>query len=393
MNLFNLSSYKRLLHLRIRRRSYMSILFLFSLSTSGMYFIYSAPGIANEYLFRVQACGIQIRQNMQSLGAQVLQQVIRGTYSSTNSTDFIYNISVSEQDMPTATYLPLDFTYHTGQPCPEKLPSMRGQIPVNMSEVTMEEVEKALLHEDPGLAPGGRWRPLDCLPRWKVAILIPFRNRHEHLPILLRHLVPMLQRQHLQFAIYVIEQAGDQSFNRGMLFNVGFHEAMQDLAWDCMIFHDVDHIPESNRNYYGCSDMPRHFAVKLDKYLYMLPYKEFFGGVSGLTAKQFRNINGFPNAFWGWGGEDDDLWNRVQFAGYSVSRPRRDEGRYMSIPHHHHGEAQFLGRYALLWHSKERQSLDGLSNLRYSPQVSYKPLYINITVSLSPNMAPVMATL
>ena len=41
-----------------------------------------------------------------------------------------------------------------------------------------------------------------------------------------------------------------------------------------------------------------------------LPYNEFFGGVSGLTVEQFRKINGFPNAFWGWGGEDDDLWNR-----------------------------------------------------------------------------------
>lgn len=41
-----------------------------------------------------------------------------------------------------------------------------------------------------------------------------------------------------------------------------------------------------------------------------LPYHEFFGGVSGLTVKQFKKINGFPNAFWGWGGEDDDLWNR-----------------------------------------------------------------------------------
>lgn len=41
-----------------------------------------------------------------------------------------------------------------------------------------------------------------------------------------------------------------------------------------------------------------------------LPYNEFFGGVSGLTVKQFKEVNGFPNAFWGWGGEDDDLWNR-----------------------------------------------------------------------------------
>lgn len=42
--------------------------------------------IANEYLFMVQAYGVQIRQNMQSLGAQVLQQAIRGAYSNTNST-------------------------------------------------------------------------------------------------------------------------------------------------------------------------------------------------------------------------------------------------------------------------------------------------------------------
>jgi len=44
--------------------------------------------------------------------------------------------------------------------------------------------------------------------------------------------------------------------------------------------------------------------------MYRLPYEEFFGGVSGMTANQFRKINGFPNAFWGWGGEDDDLWHR-----------------------------------------------------------------------------------
>lgn len=44
-----------------------------------------------------------------------------------------------------------------------------------------------------------------CAPR-QVAILVPFRNRHEHLPILLRHLVPVLQNQRLQFAFYLIEQ-------------------------------------------------------------------------------------------------------------------------------------------------------------------------------------------
>lgn len=63
-------------------------------------------------------------------------------------------------------------------------------------------------------------------------------------------------------------------------------------------------------------------------FLLRLPYNEFFGGVSGLTVEQFQKINGFPNAFWGWGGEDDDLWNRYGSSslnsaseGDSVSQP------------------------------------------------------------------------
>ncbi|KAJ0064174.1 hypothetical protein NL108_001468, partial [Boleophthalmus pectinirostris] len=256
---------------------------------------------------------------------------------------YSYDFNMSDSDAPPTTYLPEGFTYLASQPCPERLPSMMGRIEVNMSEVSLEEVERSLLEVQPGITMGGYWKPQDCLPRWKVAILVPFRNRHEHLPILLRHLVPVLQKQRLQFAFYVIEQGGTEPFNRAMLFNVGYKEAMKDFDWDCLIFHDVDHLMENDRNYYGCTDMPRHFAVQLDKYSYMLPYNEFFGGVSGLTVKQFKKINGFPNAFWGWGGEDDDLWNRVHYGNYTVSRPRGNQGRYKSIPHHHRGEVQFLG--------------------------------------------------
>lgn len=73
----------------------------------------------------------------------------------------------------------------------------------------------------------------------------------------------------LTLSLSLSPQAGNQPFNRAMLFNVGFREAMKDLDWDCLIFHDVDHIPENDRNYYGCGQMPRHFAAKLDKYMYL----------------------------------------------------------------------------------------------------------------------------
>ncbi|XP_053547661.1 beta-1,4-galactosyltransferase 5 [Bombina bombina] len=374
--------------LRIPNRSVLAILFLFSLSSSFLYFIYVAPGIVNTYLFMMQARGIIIRENMRTMGAQVYEQVLRGAYarrnSSLNDSDYSLDFNHSEY-LQTTTFLPENFTYLPNQLCPERLPSMKGQIEVNVSEVQIGDIHQVFAKDSIQL--GGHWKPSDCVPRWKVAILIPFRNRHEHLPVLFKHLIPMLQRQRLQFAFYVIEQTGNQPFNRAMLFNVGFVEAMKDLDWDCLIFHDVDHIPENDRNYYGCQNMPRHFAAKLDKYMYLLPYNEFFGGVSGLTVEQFRKINGFPNAFWGWGGEDDDLWNRVQYAGYTVTRPEGDIGKYKSIPHHHRGEVQFLGRYALLRRSKERQVMDGLNNLNYSPNITYDTLYKNISVHLTPELA------
>lgn len=41
-----------------------------------------------------------------------------------------------------------------------------------------------------------------------------------------------------------------------------------------------------------------------------LPYNQYFGGVSSLSKEQYLKINGFPNNYWGWGGEDDDIYNR-----------------------------------------------------------------------------------
>lgn len=38
-----------------------------------------------------------------------------------------------------------------------------------------------------------------------------------------------------------------------------------------------------------------------------LPYKMYFGGVSALTPLHYLKMNGFPNNYWGWGGEDDDI--------------------------------------------------------------------------------------
>ena len=40
------------------------------------------------------------------------------------------------------------------------------------------------------------------------------------------------------------------------------------------------------------------------------PYEDIFGGVSAIFPEQFKAVNGYPNRYWGWGGEDDDLSER-----------------------------------------------------------------------------------
>ena len=53
---------------------------------------------------------------------------------------------------------------------------------------------------------GGKWRPSDCIPRSRIAVIVPYRDREEALSILLTNLHPFLQRQQLEYTIYVIEQ-------------------------------------------------------------------------------------------------------------------------------------------------------------------------------------------
>ncbi|XP_038066318.1 uncharacterized protein LOC119736373 [Patiria miniata] len=231
--------------------------------------------------------------------------------------------------------------------------------------------------------PGGFWKPTTCLPRWKVAIIIPYRNRSYHLPILLRYLTPMLQRQLLEFAFFVVHQDNRLEFNRAMLMNVGFAESLNFSKWDCFIFHDVDHIPISDFNYYGCSGMPRHFVSGVDKWKYKLPYASFFGAVSGLTTDNMRSINGFPNVYWGWGGEDDELWERCKAAQLPVSRPVGFPGYYHAIQHHHLRAKPAKERFNLLRSFKPRSGRDGLSNLQYKrPVLELHELYTNISVDI-----------
>ncbi|XP_059110106.1 beta-1,4-galactosyltransferase 1 [Peromyscus eremicus] len=87
--------------------------------------------------------------------------------------------------------------------CPEESPLLVGPMAIEFNIIVDLEL---LAKKNPEIKMGGRYSPKDCISPHKVAIIIPFRNRQEHLKYWLYYLHPVLQRQQLDYGIYVINQ-------------------------------------------------------------------------------------------------------------------------------------------------------------------------------------------
>jgi hypothetical protein len=127
-------------------------------------------------------------------------------------------------------------------------------------------------------------------------------------------LAQLLQRLHdlaPAAPVYVIEQSDDgRRFNRGALLNYGTRLALDDGARG-VILHDCDLLPSDDLGQYyrdaqNLARSPVHIAAAYERY----KSEHFFGGVVGLSRAHILRVNGFPNRFWGWGGEDQALRER-----------------------------------------------------------------------------------
>ncbi|XP_029956091.1 beta-1,4-galactosyltransferase 4-like [Salarias fasciatus] len=264
--------------------------------------------------------------------------------------------------------------------CPKVSPLLQGAKNLSFeSSLTLNDVvtENEKVRE-------GEYEPPDCAARQSVAILIPFRNRERHLVYLLHHLHPFLQRQQLHYAIYVIHQAGNVTFNRAKLLNIGYLEALKDYNWECFIFHDVDLIPENDHNLYVCEDHPKHLMGGRNSTRYQLSSPYNFGGVTALTREQFFQVNGFSNSYWGWGCEDDDLYVRVKLQKMKMVRAPKDIARYKMVFHtRDKGNEVNKDRIKLLRQAPKNWRNDGLNSCSYQTlSLDRLPLYVNITADI-----------
>ena len=80
-----------------------------------------------------------------------------------------------------------------------------GERPLSKTSLSLRRLEATL---GGSLRPGGSWAPPRerCVARQRVAVIVPFRDRHSHLVMLLGVLHPILQRQLLNYTVFVVEQ-------------------------------------------------------------------------------------------------------------------------------------------------------------------------------------------
>ena len=159
-----------------------------------------------------------------------------------------------------------------------------------------------------------------------IAIIIPERNRLEHLKKFIDWINNLNKLSNHNFDLYIINQNNFDKFNRGILLNIGYYIAKKNKSYDRYILHDVDSYPDQDlfNLYFSNLDKNIHFASPHLDYKYN--FENFLGGVFGIKPSDFEKINGFPNNFFGWGGEDDSFYNRLAINNIKVHRPSK--GKY-----------------------------------------------------------------
>jgi hypothetical protein len=159
----------------------------------------------------------------------------------------------------------------------------------------------------------------------KLAIIVPYRDRDEHLMRFLPAMESSNLLEGIDYEILIVEQEEGKPFNRGKLLNVG---AIQSHTASYYCFHDVDMLPVVSD--YSYVEVPTHLAAEAEQFGFKLPYQGYFGGVTLFDKHSFIKVNGYSNDYWGWGAEDDDIMFRCVSKGVKATRKN---GRYKSLSH------------------------------------------------------------
>lgn len=211
-----------------------------------------------------------------------------------------------------------------------------------------------------------------------VCIIVPYRNREEHLSKFAPTMDKFLTSENLSHEILIVEQTQDKPFNRAKLLNIGFDYAKG--KFKNYVFHDVDMIPITHKASYAVVDIPTHYAAIVEQFGWNLAYEHYVGGVTAFDEDSFLKINGFCNEYWGWGAEDDDLFNRCKVNDVKINRRFN---MYASLSHERVIASDLYSKNLEVLKTWESRKQDGLSTLSYKILNEKKEeLYTQITVEI-----------
>lgn len=205
----------------------------------------------------------------------------------------------------------------------------------------------------------------------KTVIIIPYRDRYNHLNYFLENSYPKLKKIIPNLEIIIVEQTQGKKFNRGATINIGY--SYYNNKNNYYITQDVDTNPnEISLPYYSQELNPNEI-------LSIYSYSNSVGGIAKFKGLDFVEVNGFPNDFWGWGHEDKDFMNRILFYNKNITRVFKTDDTnvtcsYFDVFHDNH-KREYSDKYISVYKtwanlSKDQQNnyivTNGLNNLKYT---------------------------
>ena len=195
----------------------------------------------------------------------------------------------------------------------------------------------------------------------KIGIIIPYRDRKQHLEKFIPIIKDRLEKQNLKYEIIVVEQSNNIFFCRSKLLNIGAKNIYDKVDYFC--FHDVDLIPDIDADY----TIDNHKVIHNIKYLidnknhiindnnidvnlnlsnieyydlFNIKYskKKLLGGVSIINKEIWKN-NQWNEIFQGWGFEDAEYYQRLESNKISIVRK---QNKYLSLYHPEYQSNNFI---------------------------------------------------
>ncbi|XP_043275059.1 beta-1,4-galactosyltransferase 7 [Venturia canescens] len=200
----------------------------------------------------------------------------------------------------------------------------------------------------------------------RLALLVPFRDRFEELLSFAPHMKLFLDKQNINYHIFILNQVDRFRFNRASLINVGFLQVKNNF--DYIAMHDVDLLPINDElSYKFPADGPFH--VSSPELHPRYHYSTFIGGILLIRREHFELVNGMSNKYWGWGLEDDEFYVRLKEAALGVKRPQNiSTGTHNTFKHIHdknHRKRDMAKCFNQREITRKRDRQTGLNNVSY----------------------------